>query len=410
MKKSLKIFSLILGFLFIGHTALALSGDISINSEDISFSNNSFLEGRKVRIYATAKNNSSQDLLGTVRYYDNDRQIGGDQPISIFAGKNDGVFIDWTPSFGNHKIAVKIFPWTPEIDDPSNNWIVSNIYAIQDTDHDGIPNDQDNDDDGDGVPDNEDFSPLDPKESADTDGDGIGDNVDPDDDNDDVPDDQDDLPLNPNESTDTDKDGIGDIADPDDDNDGITDNEEDKNGTNSKNADTDGDGTTDGKDAFPLDPSEQLDTDNDKIGNNTDIDDDNDGIIDDKDEFPLNKGPVIKINGGKEKFRADLYKNNVFDASPSYDEDGQIVSYIWDIDGVEKEGNSTSHKFKTIGEHKIKLTVVDDKGESRTNNFQVTVLNIGLYKQIIVTLLLLLLASLIYFKYIAGAKNSDKKP
>ena len=364
------------------------------------------MEGRAVRIYSTASNLSNKDLLGTVRFFNNDNQIGGDQAISVFAGDTDGVFIDWVPSYGTHRIAVKIYPWEPEIDDPGNNWIVTEIFAVQDTDYDGIPNETDEDDDGDGVPDNEDAFPLNPNEQYDTDGDSIGDNSDKDDDGDGVPDEYDDLPLDPNETTDTDKDGIGNIADKDDDNDGLSDTEEENLKTDPLNTDTDGDGTNDKDDKFPLNEEEWLDTDSDKIGNNKDTDDDNDGIPDSEDKFPLNKGPVIKLTD--EDLTIRLFEKFNFDASPSHDEDGEIISYLWEIDGETKEGNSITHRFNKLGKDNVKLTIKDDSGEIRSQQFQVNVLNIKFYIQIITSILVLFLAMIIYFKYIAGAKNPNK--
>ena len=218
MKKLTFIIAIIVSFSLVGATALAATGDISINGQQIKFSSYNFLEGHMVRIYATTTNNSEQDLLGVVRFYDNGSQIGADQPISIFANSTDDVFIDWTPlSYGNRNISVEMTPWMTEIDDPSNNKVTADIYVVQDTDHDGIPNEDDNDDDGDGVDDNEDDFPLNKNEQYDTDGDGTGNNSDTDDDNDGVPDDHDGLPTDPNETVDTDGDGIGDNADTDDD-------------------------------------------------------------------------------------------------------------------------------------------------------------------------------------------------
>lgn len=309
------------------------------------------MEGSPVRIYSTATNYSNQDLLGVVRFFDNDAQVGGDQAISLFAGKTDDIFIDWIPTYGNHKIAVKIYPWEPKIDDPSNNWISTEVFAVQDTDHDGIPNETDNDDDGDGVPDSEDAFPLNSREQYDTDGDGIGNNADKDDDGDEVPDEFDEMPLDPNETTDTDKDGIGNIADNDDDGDGLTDAEEENIKTDPLNPDTDGDTYNDKEDAFPLNPDEWLDTDADKLGNNKDTDDDNDGIPDTEDDFPLNKGPVIKFTD--EDFNISLFETHLFDASPSYDKDGEIVSYLWEIDGEILEGNSITYSFNKLGKHDI---------------------------------------------------------
>ncbi len=386
----------------------AFSGDISINSEKITFSTDKFLEGSPIRIYSSTKNNSTKDLLGVVRFYDNSKQIGGDQAVSIYKGNTDGTFIDWTPTAGNHKIAVKIFPWQPEIDDPSNNWIVSEIFVIQDTDHDGIANSADLDDDGDGVEDTKDAFPLNSKEQYDTDGDGKGDNADLDDDGDGVPDKFDDMPLDANETLDTDKDGIGNIADTDDDNDEVSDIDETNSGTDPLKADTDGDGTNDKNDAFPLDPNETLDTDNDSIGNNLDIDDDNDSLPDKEDPFPINKAPKIILK--KETDKIGVFENYTFDATPSIDEDGQIVSYSWTIDDkIQREGNALNYTFKKTGEHKVKLTIKDSNGEEVTKNFQVSVLNLGLYKELILSLIIILLALLVYFKYIHSTKREAQQ-
>lgn len=403
IKRALK---LLIAFLFLSSTAFAYSGDISINEQNIRFSSTSLLEGRTVRIYATVTSYSNDDLLGVVRFYDNGDQIKSDQAISIFSHSTDDVFVDWTPfSYGYHRVAVKIFPWETDIDDPSNNWVVTEIHVIRDTDYDGIPNDIDDDDDGDTVPDTEDDFPLNPAEQYDTDGDGTGDNADTDDDNDDVPDEFDDLPLDPNETIDTDSDGVGNIADTDDDGDGLTDSEEENMHTNPLNSDSDNDGTHDHRDAFPLDSGEWDDTDDDGIGNNTDTDDDNDGITDTNDDFPLNKGPVIELED--ERITINLMEEFTFDATPSYDEDGEIVSYEWEIDGEILEGNAITRTFTEPGEHNIKLTITDDAGESRSLEMQASVINLTLYKQLGATLIAILLALMLIFKYIAPVSKNN---
>ncbi len=409
MKRFSKIFVASISlFVLSGTQAFAFNGDMSINSQDISFSPSVFLEGKTIRIYATAKNNSSKDLLGVVKFYDNDDQINADQAISIFAGKSDGVFIDWTPGMGNHKIAVKIFPWEPAIDDPSNNWIVENVFVAQDTDHDGTTNSADEDDDGDGVNDTEDDFPITQSEQKDTDGDGKGDNADKDDDNDEVPDEFDDLPLNPNETMDTDNDGTGNIADTDDDGDTLSDSDEESGGTLPLLSDSDGDKVNDNKDAFPTNNSEQLDTDKDSIGNNTDIDDDNDGLPDDQDPYPLNNPPTISLT--EENQTIDLLRDYTFDATPSYDKDGSIVSYEWEVDDVKvREGNAMDYFFKDGGPHKIKLTVTDDSGEQVSKEFQLNVLNLGMYEQLLVTFVAISLALFLYFKYISPARRSSEE-
>ena len=56
-----------------------------------------------------------------------------------------------------------------------------------------------------------------------------------------------------------------------------------------------------------------------------------------------------------------------FDASPSYDPDGEIVSYRWDFgDGATAEGPQVSHAYDEDGEYTVALTVVDDSGAEST--------------------------------------------
>jgi len=52
-----------------------------------------------------------------------------------------------------------------------------------------------------------------------------------------------------------------------------------------------------------------------------------------------------------------------FDASPSYDPDGEIVAYHWDFgDGTTAEGKVVSHAYDSDGVYTVVLTVVDDAG------------------------------------------------
>lgn len=73
--------------------------------------------------------------------------------------------------------------------------------AVVDTDNDGTPDSDDEDDDNDGIPDDIDPEPL---VAADTDGDGLTNDVDNDDDNDGIEDSDDEFPLVPEESAEDD--------------------------------------------------------------------------------------------------------------------------------------------------------------------------------------------------------------
>jgi PKD repeat protein len=52
-----------------------------------------------------------------------------------------------------------------------------------------------------------------------------------------------------------------------------------------------------------------------------------------------------------------------FDASNSYDPDGNIISYAWGFkDGNTGSGETLNHTFSSIGSYKVELTVTDNKG------------------------------------------------
>jgi len=52
-----------------------------------------------------------------------------------------------------------------------------------------------------------------------------------------------------------------------------------------------------------------------------------------------------------------------FDASGSYDQDGNIVSYIWNFgDGNSGSGETVKHTFSSPGSYNVKLTVTDNEG------------------------------------------------
>ncbi|MDR5655853.1 PKD domain-containing protein [Halodesulfurarchaeum sp. HSR-GB] len=68
----------------------------------------------------------------------------------------------------------------------------------------------------------------------------------------------------------------------------------------------------------------------------------------------------------------------VFDASESMDDDSEIVSYDWTVDGEAVEGAETlSHTFESAGEFTVELTVENDAGKTNTTSRQVVVLEQG---------------------------------
>jgi len=84
----------------------------------------------------------------------------------------------------------------------------------------------------------------------------------------------------------------------------------------------------------------------------------------------------IKQAGGNDKPMASFTVTPVspkvnkivyFDASPSRDSDGQIISYQWVFgDGQTGNGKITQHVYTSPGEKTVSLTVIDDKGAKET--------------------------------------------
>jgi len=57
----------------------------------------------------------------------------------------------------------------------------------------------------------------------------------------------------------------------------------------------------------------------------------------------------------------------MFDASASYDPDGEIISYSWDFgDGATATGENTTHTYATHGTYRVTLTLTDNDGLTGT--------------------------------------------
>jgi uncharacterized protein YceK len=63
-----------------------------------------------------------------------------------------------------------------------------------------------------------------------------------------------------------------------------------------------------------------------------------------------------------------------FNASPSYDPDGTIVSYVWNFgDGSTGDGVVVSHTYASEGTYTVTLTVTDDDGLTNTTSMEIQV-------------------------------------
>lgn len=117
--------------------------------------------GEPTRIYVALRNNTENDLTGTVRFTDNGSRIGVAY-VSALPGRIVEAWVDWTPRYGEHTIAaslsnVQIYAIgeVPATGDVGNTIAESTLFVDHDTDNDGIPNAKDLDDDNDGISDDE---------------------------------------------------------------------------------------------------------------------------------------------------------------------------------------------------------------------------------------------------------------
>lgn len=71
------------------------------------------------------------------------------------------------------------------------------------------------------------------------------------------------------------------------------------------------------------------------------------------------------------------------DASDSYDLDGKIIRYEWDLDSDGKSDRTTTvprlaHTFNAAGQHEVRVTVFDNNGESSIFTLKVQVTTVGI--------------------------------
>ncbi|MCL0035657.1 PKD domain-containing protein, partial [Thermodesulfovibrionales bacterium] len=104
-------------------------------------------------------------------------------------------------------------------------------------------------------------------------------------------------------------------------------------------------------------------------GATVEIDADGDGVFEEKIELQLPRPSFIYS-----PVSPTVGQTITFDASYSYDPDGNITSYRWDFgDGVTEVGKTTSHSFPWAGNYRVTLSVTDNDGVVRTSSKVVTV-------------------------------------
>jgi len=79
---------------------------------------------------------------------------------------------------------------------------------------------------------------------------------------------------------------------------------------------------------------------------------------------PLNQPPIANAGG---PYSGNINDEIIFDSSLSYDEDGEIIEYLWDFgDGTNGFGESITHTYVSPGNYTITLTVTDDDEDNST--------------------------------------------
>ena len=150
--------------------------------QGIWYSKTPFFTGDTIRMYTAVQNNSSFDIQGTVEFLVDGNSVG-QSPFSALDGRIIEVWTDWNVTKGNHSISATITKaFKVEIGkDPEPISLgtgvlgVSDVFADEDTDQDGIGDLLDPDDDNDLIEDaKEETLGTDPL-NADSDQDGVSD-------------------------------------------------------------------------------------------------------------------------------------------------------------------------------------------------------------------------------------------
>jgi len=240
--KSAVVLALFLTVLF---STNVLANNYGFVSSNIWVSDNSPMRGETIKVSSVVINDSDKQFRGDVTFFDNDSAISSSMAFSLEAKESSKVLsVDWTcEPVGEHRFKAEITNahfinaegQIEPIDGSFFSQVTDIIYVDVDTDEDGVP-DREEQEQG-----------TDPN-NPDSDGDTENDSVDPD-------------PTDPTvfNGPDTDGDGIIDELDSDMDNDGLYNWEEDEIGTDPKKYDTDGDTFSDKEDKFPLDSNKWKD-------------------------------------------------------------------------------------------------------------------------------------------------------
>lgn len=143
---------------------------------------------------------------------------------------------------------------------------------------------------------------------------------------------------------------------------------------------TSGDGSDEEKDEKQDDEKNEEDDEKDEQNKEEeeqkDSDDEDTGSGDEK-----NKPPVARIQTSPGNVSDGSLKRSEtvsLDASKSTDEDGEIVEYLWDLDGdgsFETSGKTAKLELSECADYRVVLQVTDDKGAKATDEVLITTID-----------------------------------
>jgi PKD repeat protein len=149
--------------------------DLGISASSLVFSEDTLIEGKPVRVYASIRNYGDTDATAYVAFYLGADLIGRSQIVSVLAdGAKDDVFVDFEPPAGSFNIRAVVQGANPADSNAANNEAMTPLFrAFADTDGDGVIDDEDNCSERDN-PDQEDLDDDGKGDICDTDTDGDG--------------------------------------------------------------------------------------------------------------------------------------------------------------------------------------------------------------------------------------------
>ena len=91
----------------------------------------------------------------------------------------------------------------------------------------------------------------------------------------------------------------------------------------------------------------------------------------------VNASPVVDLKAARETFVGGAYDAAVFDATGSYDPDGDPLIFLWNFgDGSSSYGSKVAHSFKDPGQYTVKLCVDDGTGLKSSNIWEEIIIQV----------------------------------